>query len=293
MKPTERLRMEIRNLERIVEQVLPKNSERPRIKGIDIYGKTIPLRGFGGGDHITFIDFKKRHDLRARIKKAKSKRVKKNLKNLRKKGGILLADVAGHNITDALLASQLHQAFLTGALYELDLFGDITTNLFEHLNTRFYKSSSIQNYITAMYGEISEKGTFRFISAGHPTPILFSNKENKIIEMDESKIKKSLPIGYIPSKHNIDFKKNNNSIGFKEKYEVNELKKLDKGDMYVLFTDGLSEHFEDSFQSNLEETLRMSKNLSTAKGVFNRVEKKIYDFGKPKDDISYVIIKKK
>ena len=293
MKPSRRLRLEIENLEKIVAHVAPKNSERPSLKGIDIYGKSIPLYGFGGGDHIIYIDFKKRYDLRARIKKAKTKRVKRNLKLNRKKGGILIADVMGHNTTDALIASQLHQAFLMGASYELKAFGEITTNLFEDINTRFYKSSSIEDYITMMYGEVHENGTFRFISAAHPTPILFSKKNNQIVDIDEKKIKKSLPIGYIPSKHNIDFKKNNNPIGFKEKYELNEFKPMSRGDIYVLFTDGLSEHFGDSFKPNLEETLRASKDLSTARGIFNRIKKRIYEEGKPEDDISYVIIKKK
>ena len=31
-----------------------------------------------------------------------------------------MLDAAGHQMTDALLAAMIHQAFLLGALYELD-----------------------------------------------------------------------------------------------------------------------------------------------------------------------------
>jgi serine phosphatase RsbU (regulator of sigma subunit) len=75
------------------------------------------------------------------------------------------------------------QAFHLGVLYELDHHGEITTRLFEQLNTRVGKASDKRNhaadidlpkFITMLYGEISEKGLFRFINAGHPPPIIFS-----------------------------------------------------------------------------------------------------------------------
>ena len=46
----------------------------PELKGIDIYGETIPLDGLIGGDHIIYVDFKKRYDLEARIQKGGGRR---------------------------------------------------------------------------------------------------------------------------------------------------------------------------------------------------------------------------
>ena len=77
-----------------------------------------------------------------------------------------MADVSGHQITDALLAAMLHQAFLLGALYEMDYYGNITAKLFENLNTRFYNSSSLSKFITMIYGEISQEGTFSVFVGG-------------------------------------------------------------------------------------------------------------------------------
>jgi len=291
MKSNGDLKSELKNLERKIRHIAPENKEIPNIKGFNIYGKTLPLYGFGGGDHLTYVDFKQRYVLGTRLKKSRSKRVTEKLKFNRKRGGILISDVAGHDITDAYYASQLHQAFLTGALYELELFGEITTHLFENLNTRFYESSSSADNITLLYGEIAQNGIFRFISAGHPMPLIFSNKKNQIIDLKENQMKRSFPIGFIPSENGVDVRKHKSVNGFEEGYKINELRLRDQGDMCVLFTDGFEDHFEDSFKENIEGILKNAKNL-TARGIFNRIKKRIYEFGKPEDDISYVIIKK-
>ena len=60
----------------------------------------------------------------------------------------------------------LHQAFLLGAIYELDMLRQITRRLFENLNTRFYQSSGAHKFVSMIYGEISEDAQFRFLSAG-------------------------------------------------------------------------------------------------------------------------------
>jgi serine phosphatase RsbU (regulator of sigma subunit) len=282
-----------REIERFTEQIkylIPSASKIPKINGIDIYGTTQYLNEVAGGDHIIFIDFNKRYDLEARITNAETKNIKEKLELNKTRAGILIADVSGHGITDGLLVAQLHQAFLTGASYELDQFGEITGNLFEKINTRFYDSSSTSDFITMLYGEISEKGIIRFLSAAHPLPLLFCGDHNHLVPPDEYNISVSQPIGFIPSKHTIDIKKNYNPVGFKEKYEINELRLPCQSGIIILYTDGLSEHFGDSFERELENILQESKNLSS-KTIFYRIEKRIYDLKDPEDDISYVVIK--
>jgi serine phosphatase RsbU (regulator of sigma subunit) len=283
-----------REIERFTEQIkylIPSASKIPKIDGIDIYGTTQYLNEVAGGDHIIFIDFNKRYDLEARITNAETKNIKEKLELNKTRAGILIADVSGHGITDGLLVAQLHQAFLTGASYELDQFGEITGNLFEKINTRFYDSSSTSDFITMLYGEISEKGIIRFLSAAHPLPLLFCGDHNHLVPPDEYNISVSQPIGFIPSKHTIDIKKNYNPVGFKEKYEINELRLPCQSGIFILYTDGLSEHFGDSFERELENILKESKNLSS-KTIFYRIEKRIYDLKDPEDDISYVVVKK-
>jgi len=101
----------------------------------------------------------------------------------------------------------------------------------------------------------------------------------------------SQPIGFIPSKHTIDKRNYYNSVGFKDKYEINELKIPCGSGIFILYTDGLSEHFGDSFEEEIENILKNSKKLSS-KSIFNRIEKRIYDLKEPEDDISYVVVKK-
>ncbi len=283
-----------REIERFTEQIkylIPSPSEIPKLNGIDIYGTTHYLNEVAGGDHIIFIDFNKRYDLEARIADAETKNIKEKLELNKTRAGILISDASGHGITDGLLVAQLHQAFLIGASYELDQFGEITGNLFEKINTRFYDSSSTSDFITMLYGEISEKGIYRFLSAAHPPPLVFCNDHNHLVPLNEYNISVSQPIGFIPSKHAVDIKKNYNPVGFKEKYEINELKLPCESGIFILYTDGLSEHFEDSFDGELENILKKSKNLSS-KTIFNRIEKRICDLKDPEEDISYVVVKK-
>src|SRR6185503_10063201 len=101
-----------------------------------------------------------------------------------RKAGIVVIDVSGHRMTDALLAAMLHQAFLLGAIYELDTFGRITRRLFEHLNTRFYQSSGAHKFVSMIYGEISEHAPFPFLSAEQPPPALFSHEHDRFMSVD-------------------------------------------------------------------------------------------------------------
>ena len=143
-----------------------------RLEGFDIWGGSLQVSGSVGGDHITYVDFKKRFDLTARIDRARAEGrldVVENLERCQHKGGVALIDVAGHRMTDALLAAMLHQAFLLGAIYELDRYGQITRRLFENLNTRFYQSSGTNKFVSLIYGEISDDAKFRFLSAGNRT----------------------------------------------------------------------------------------------------------------------------
>src|SRR4029079_17207466 len=97
--------------------------------------------------------------------------------------GVALIDVSGHHTTDAMMAAMLHQAFLLGAIYELDQFGQVTRRLFENLNTRFYQSSGAHKYISMIYGEISEEARCRFLSAAHPFPLVFSNVHDRFMDV--------------------------------------------------------------------------------------------------------------
>ena len=156
----------------------------------------------------------------------------------------MLVDVAGHRITDALLAAMLHQALLVGALYELDMCGRITKRLFENLNTRFYQSSGTHKFLALLYGEISEDARFRFLSAAQPFPAVFSNAHDRFMEVDASRCVSFPPVGMLPSLDAIDRGTVTSSLGFKSRYEINEWSIMGRGDILLLFSDGFVEHGE-------------------------------------------------
>lgn len=288
---------ELENFEEIVARIVPSSGDIPHLEGIDVYGKTMPLNGILGGDHIIYLDFKKRHDLDARIERARKcgrQAVVEALMRCKTRAGIAVADVSGHRLTDAVLALMLHQSFLLGAIYELDLFGEITTRLFENINTRFFKSSSVSKFLTLIYGEIFEDGRFRFISAAHPNPVVFSRQYDRFVDMCPEMLITFPPIGTMPSYDDIDRRTMKPPLGFKEKYEVNEISLMGAGDILVLFTDGLSEHSRGGtayFPGRLENVLRRMKGQS-AREIFEAIRDDLLAFGTPRDDITFVVIKR-
>ena len=193
-----------------------------------------------------------------------------------------------------MLAAMFHQAFLLGVLYELDMSGHVTKRLFENLNQRFYRTSKVDKFITAVYGEISEDATFRFLLAGHPPPIVFSAANDRFMEVDRDKCISFPPLGTFPSKSVVDWHRSKSAMGFKEPYEVNKWTLMGSGDILMLYTDGLQEHTRGDdpyFPDRLEHSIRGAKHLS-ATDIVHTVLDDLRTFANPADDVSLVVIKK-
>ncbi len=290
---------ELANFEEIAKNLIPKPGDLPRLQGIDVYGGTIPLNGVVGGDHLIYVDFKRRFDLEARIQHALTEGragVVENLRRCQRTAGIALLDVSGHRVTDAFMAAMLHQAFLLGAIYELDMAGHVTRRLFENLNTRFYQSSSEHKFISMIYGEISEDARFRFLSAAQPFPLVFSNQHDRFMEVSAELSVSFPPLGMLPSLHVTDRQRTSTSpLGFKDRYQMNEWVIMGEGDILLLHTDGVAEHSDGAglayFPKRLEQTVRDVKHQSAAE-IFKRITADMLAFGDASDDISLVVIKR-
>jgi serine phosphatase RsbU (regulator of sigma subunit) len=288
---------ELKNFQEIAKYILPLPGEIPTLAGIEVYGGVIPFNGVCGGDHLIYVDFKKRFDLDARIRHATEKGrpdIVANLERIRKMAGIVILDVSGHHATDTLLAAMLHQAFLLGAIYEIDMFGMITKRLFENINTRFYNSSSLNKFVTMIYGEISEDCTFRFLSAAHPKPVVFSSQHDRFMEVSEDLCTSFPPIGTLPSDNVIDRNRSKSVLGFKDQYELNEWRLMGGGDILLLYTDGLIDHVrggEAYFPKHLEQKVREVKHLN-ARAIFEAIRTHFLEFADLSDDASFVVIKR-
>jgi serine phosphatase RsbU (regulator of sigma subunit) len=288
---------ELENFEEIARYLIPKPTEVPRVPGIDIYGGTLALNGSVGGDLVIYLDFQQRFDLDARIQHSIDEGrfdVVENLERCQRKGGIAVLDVSGHRVTDACLAAMLRQAFLLGAIYELDMFGQVTKRLFENLNTQFYQSSGDHKFVSLIYGEISDDARFRFLSAAQPFPLVFSNRHDRFMDVSEDLRVSFPPLGMVPSRHVIDRNRTTSVLGFKEGYKMNQWVLMGQGDILLLHTDGLVEHRNAHGRycpRHLEDTLRTVKH-QTAVEIFEAIRADLLAFGKPADDISVVVIKR-
>jgi serine phosphatase RsbU (regulator of sigma subunit) len=264
---------------------------------VDIHAATFPLSGELGGDHIILVDFARRYDLDLMIQKAEAAGQHDRVGRLRDgfhRVGVLLADASGHSTTDALLTAMLHQAFLTGVLYELDTNGEVTARLFEILNTRFHRSSSVTKYLTMIYGEISDAGTFRFISAGHPKPMIFSAEFDRFVNVDPARMRSFFPVGMFPTEAGVDEKLDATPLAYKKKYTVNEVNLMAPGDILLLYTDGLAEHAagdQPFFPGHLEETVRRTKQRPS-RDIVAAIRHDMVAFAPPQDDTSLVAIKR-
>jgi len=285
---------ELQNFQEIAHYLNPSPGEIPRLRGVELCGLSMPLRDVIGGDHILYIDFNKRYDLDARIAEAEKqghREVARKLASLKHRAGILVADVSGHRMTDALIGAMLHQAFLLGAIYELDMFGEITTRVFEHINTRFYKSTAINKYLTMIYGEISDAGKFRFLSAGHQPPAVFSREYGRFVKIAKDRLVSFPPVGMFPSGADPD-DQSHPSIGYKKRYEVNEINLLATGDILLLHTDGLTEHAGGDYFPERVERLFAELRDEPAGSICTRLRDDILQAAPPEDDISVVVIRR-
>ncbi|MBN1410326.1 MAG: serine/threonine-protein phosphatase [Spirochaetales bacterium] len=291
------IRNELANFIMIAKNLLPFPDEIANIKGMNIYGKSIELSGEIGGDHIIYLDFKKNYNFYERIKAALKRRkrsVALRLSSVEKRMGFLIADIAGHRVTDALIALMLHQSFLVGVQYELKINGMITPDLFENLNNRFYDTLSDDKFVTMIYGEISASGKIRFISLGHPPPVVFSAKYDRLMRTPSSIIETYLPLGVSPSIYDID-NRYKSGIKYQDRLKFQQIELLGSGDILIAYTDGLLEHGnserKDYFPGEMERVLRRVKNES-AKDIYDSLKESILGYAQPSDDISFIIIKK-
>ena len=286
----------------MAQRLMPAPGAIPQIPGTDIYGVSIPFNGIAGGDLITYVNFRDRFDLDARIRAATAQGqepVARSLQRLKSCGGILVADVAGHDFADAIRALMLHQVFHTAALYEMDLNGELSVRLFEQVNTRFLKSTTLRNlaadrdrasFITLIYGEISYTGRFRFVNAGHPPPLVFSREYDCFVDISSDRLVSYPPIGLQPTEDLADASHYEQALGYKKRYKVNELNLMGRGDVLLLYTDGLFDPFSPFAKGKLERAVSNAKEGS-AKEICEAILQERRAVTQQTDDLSLVVIK--
>ncbi len=197
------IRNELETARQIQLSILP--GEIPKVPGLDIAARYLPMTSVAGD----FYDF---------------------LAIDEKRLGILVADVSGHGMPAALIASMLKIAFAAQAANACDPAA-VLSGLNQALCGKFQG-----HYVTAAYALIdTETRVVRYAGAGHP-PLLFgSHASGRASACCEN----GLFLGYFPQ----------------ATYSAAEVS-FQEGDWVLLYTDGVSETWDASKQQFGEARLR-------------------------------------
>src|SRR6202008_3384385 len=182
----------------------------PKLSGLEIAARFLPMTSVAG-DFYDFIHIDGKHI------------------------GILIADVSGHGLPSALLASML-QVSLTGQAGHASEPSKVLAGLNRALCGKF-----ADNFVTAAYVYVDlEKSLMRYAGAGHPPVLQWRNSTGKTAKVLEN----GLVLGMIED-----------AI-----YEALEFP-LEPGDRYVLYTDGVPEAANPSEeQFGVERFMRFIEN---------------------------------
>jgi serine phosphatase RsbU (regulator of sigma subunit) len=168
--------------------ILPQ--ETPRIRGLEIAARYIPMSSVAG-DFYDFITVDEQHV------------------------GILVADVSGHGLPAALIASML-QVALTAQSAHASEPGRVLSGLNQVLCGKFRA-----HFVTAAYLFVDmEKHSISYAGAGHPPLLLWRMSKGSAIEVEEN----GLLLGHFPG----------------ESYSVVQLP-VESSDKAILYTDGIIE----------------------------------------------------
>lgn len=126
---------------------------------------------------------------------------------------LLIADVAGKGLGAALLTTML-QGSLSGMTLGVD-----PVKVFDHLNRFLCERAAVGRYATMFFGLVAPNGTFEFVRAGHPSPLLL--RSGKVSELYSEG---SFPIGLVAQ----------------ATFSSAQIQ-LQPEDTLVLFTDGVTE----------------------------------------------------
>ncbi|RKZ07107.1 hypothetical protein DRQ05_03675, partial [bacterium] len=87
--------------------------------------------------------------------------------------GIAIGDASGHGLPAALLARDVVTGLRMGVEREMKISGVISK-----LNRVINQSALSTRFVSLVYGELERNGTFVYVNAGHPHPLLF--KQNGV-----------------------------------------------------------------------------------------------------------------
>lgn len=149
---------------------------------------------------------------------------------------IVMADVAGHGVAASMLTIFVKSYFENNALDNNGVIVEPKEFLTE-LNHLFVSEQFDDSFFTTLFYGLynNDTGEFRYSRGGHPVPLYFNAKEKTTQEL----YVKGMLIGVLDE----------------ARYET-KTTVIEKGDAFLIFTDGIFEVFRDNVEIYGEERLR-------------------------------------
>lgn len=207
-------------------------------------------------------------------KSSEQLRIAENLRELYTTAGVLLVDAQGHGSIAAKIASTVHDTFHTAMLGGLDSNGKTSPDVFEIINLRLAQSVTARNALgfdtkeswreiaTMVYGEIRPDGLFRFVTFGHPPPLVFSAEFEKFMEIGWARMVQFPSLGLeIPEDH--PDRNRYVSLTLRKRqmisFDSDEITLMSPGDIIFLYTDGVYDGDDEDEKTRIEELFREHK----------------------------------
>ncbi len=194
---------------------------------------------------------------------------------------LAVADVCGKGLSAALLMASL-QGMLRGNAHS---FGTRTSDFLGHLNQLLFHSTDANRYVTLVYCTYDRSDRkLRYVNAGHDPPLLLRRDPNdvsagcKVLRLDQG----GRPVGILEG----------------SAYEGGEIS-LEKGDLLVIFTDGVTEaenQQEEEFGEQRLIELASSLRDRPAAVIGDRILDEVARFAgdcPQSDDITLMVVKVK
>jgi sigma-B regulation protein RsbU (phosphoserine phosphatase) len=188
------------------------------------------------------------------------------------KWGLVVADVSGKGVPAALFMA------LSRTLVRATTKGKSSLeDSIKQANQLIVEDSKTNMFVTLFYAVLdSKKMSLKYVNAGHNPPLLFKGGSSDILLLEAM----GIPLGVLADR----------DISSKEV-------KMKKGDVAVLYTDGVTEALNDKGEQfeveRLSEIVRQNRNLSAAE-IIQSIQQELEGFvGKrPQfDDITLMVVK--
>jgi len=155
--------------------------------------------------------------------------------------GLVIADVSGHGVSAAMLMSSLQTALQTMAPET-----DSPAEILERINRFYIHNIRFTTFVTVFLARYnSHDRTLTYVNSGHNPPVVFRKNTSEIHWLTRTAPAIGLSEHYFPG---------------------TEMVKFSEGDVLLLYTDGLTEAFNNEMEQfgaeRLAEFLQISANLS-------------------------------